>query len=491
MRILIALLFGLPAIALAQQIAIGEYAAHPAGNDFSITAGPDGALWFTEFSANKIGRIATSGTVTEYAVPTHQSSPAGIAAGPDGALWFTEHDANKIGRITTAGAFTEYRLPDKLATWPTGITTGPDGALWFTEPGEGQIGRITTAGAITEYRLPNLYSSPQAITAGPDGALWFTEFGTNKIGRINTGGAVTEYPVPTPDDFPLAITAGPDRALWFIESANKIGRITTAGAITEFPLPTGPEYGGPQWITTGPDGALWFTQLTWGTLGRVTTAGAFSWYAVPNEITAPSAITTGPDGELWFTANGSGQIGEAAFVTANLSVTPATGSYGATLSFLGTGFGPGEKVQVYVGGVGSAVLAAATTNSSGSFTATGSVPQSVDGARIFLGAGQNSGKLGAAPFLTTPRLILSPDAGSPGNTVAVAGYGFGSFQTVSLYWNDTNTALGTVTADVHGTFSGSTGFKFTVPVGASPGADTVIATGSYPTINVSHPFTVN
>jgi len=42
-----------------------------------------------------------SQVITEFTVPTGSSFPLGIAAGPDGALWFTENSANKIGRITT------------------------------------------------------------------------------------------------------------------------------------------------------------------------------------------------------------------------------------------------------------------------------------------------------------------------------------------------------------------------------------------------------
>ena len=53
---------------------------------------------------NRIGRITTSGQVTEYASGiSPNAQPYGIAAGPDGALWFTEF-AGRIGRITTAGS---------------------------------------------------------------------------------------------------------------------------------------------------------------------------------------------------------------------------------------------------------------------------------------------------------------------------------------------------------------------------------------------------
>jgi streptogramin lyase len=54
-------------------------------------------------------------------------SPSDIEVGPRQNLWFTE--ANAIGKITTSGAITEYSLPDA----PYDITVGPDGNLWVTE----------------------------------------------------------------------------------------------------------------------------------------------------------------------------------------------------------------------------------------------------------------------------------------------------------------------------------------------------------------------
>ncbi len=168
-------------------------------NPFGIVAGPDGALWFTEFDGNKIGRITTVGAVTETTIPTANSLPRGIVAGSDGALWFTERDGNKIGRITTAGAVTETTIPTANSS-PLGIVAGPDGALWFTERAANMIGRITTAGVVSETAVPTANSGPERIAAGSDGALWFTEFAGNKIGRITTPGTpgppVPPAPVP-------------------------------------------------------------------------------------------------------------------------------------------------------------------------------------------------------------------------------------------------------------------------------------------------------
>jgi len=61
--------------------------------------GPDKALWFTEFIAGKIGRITTTGTITEYNIPTPDSTPRGITAGPDGALWFPKPRAARSAHL--------------------------------------------------------------------------------------------------------------------------------------------------------------------------------------------------------------------------------------------------------------------------------------------------------------------------------------------------------------------------------------------------------
>jgi virginiamycin B lyase len=202
-----------------------------------------------------LGWSASAGaqSITEYPIPTSASGPNGIAAGPDGALWFTESNANKIGRITTAGVITEFGIPTP-SSFPIYITAGPDGALWFAENNGNKIGRITTAGAVTEYPIPTSRSSPGTIAAGPDGALWFTEGGSfniqtgavpGKIGRITTAGAVTaEYPLPAvsgPAAAAISIATGPDGALWFgANSVNNlitsINRITTSGTVTPYAL---------------------------------------------------------------------------------------------------------------------------------------------------------------------------------------------------------------------------------------------------------------
>src|SRR5215470_6575495 len=57
---------GSPAVAIAQAVTEFNIPTTVTSDPFSVTAGPDGALWFTERFANKIGRIDTSGNITEF-----------------------------------------------------------------------------------------------------------------------------------------------------------------------------------------------------------------------------------------------------------------------------------------------------------------------------------------------------------------------------------------------------------------------------------------
>jgi virginiamycin B lyase len=79
--------------------AVREFVVRGAGRSpYGIAAGPDGALWFTEWGANRVGRITAGGEVSGVALPTPGAEPHGIAAGPDGALWVAL-EAGRIARV--------------------------------------------------------------------------------------------------------------------------------------------------------------------------------------------------------------------------------------------------------------------------------------------------------------------------------------------------------------------------------------------------------
>jgi len=114
----------------------------PGAEPFDIARGADGDMWFTEFAADKIGRITPAGAITEYPVPTPGVGPFTLAPGPENAMWFTEQDGI-VGRVTSAGEVAELALP-QAGSNPDGIATGPGHTIWVTETGAGAIAEITT-----------------------------------------------------------------------------------------------------------------------------------------------------------------------------------------------------------------------------------------------------------------------------------------------------------------------------------------------------------
>jgi virginiamycin B lyase len=112
---------------------------------YGIEVGPDGNVWFTA-GADRIVRMTPDGGFVSFTVPTSNALPGGISRGSDGALWFTEVEAGKVGRITTTGAhICEFALPKHASSpkpKPLSITDGPGGTLWFTELDGNRIGKI-------------------------------------------------------------------------------------------------------------------------------------------------------------------------------------------------------------------------------------------------------------------------------------------------------------------------------------------------------------
>jgi YD repeat-containing protein len=223
-----------------------------------ITAGPDGNLWFAVEGISYIKNLTTAGKSTGYALGNGRY-PVQVAAGPEkeAAVWFTEAEKAKLGKITTSGAITEYSVIGE----PRGIIAGPDGNMWFTEVSgsSGKIGKTTPAGKQTYYALPE-NAKPLSIASGPEkeNALWFTEPGIGKIGKITTAGVISQYSVPS--GTPTQIAAGSDGNLWFTEeSEGKVGKITTGGTITQYSLPSGSK---PRGIAPGPEKekAIWVTE---------------------------------------------------------------------------------------------------------------------------------------------------------------------------------------------------------------------------------------
>jgi virginiamycin B lyase len=285
----------------------------PGGSTFAqhIAAGPDGALWYTTFTDDTIGRMTPAGA---FSASGMAANPTGqVAPGNNNAMWFTEN-AGEIGYFSVAspGTVNEIATPPEI-TMGAGITKGPPSdaaSMWFTDPVDGLVARIPTSspvtGSIEVYGPSSSMIQPGSITAGPDGNLWFDDCTNGSISTIppnspiGTSVTVTAYPIPAVGaggPSPVGIAVASDGSIWFADPTNgdngEVGRITTAGAITEFDT-SAPANS----VAVGPDGAVWYVMPTTNTIGRIDikthTIDEF-----PSVGDGPGGIALGPDNALY------------------------------------------------------------------------------------------------------------------------------------------------------------------------------------------------
>ncbi len=486
---LLASFFSLPVIVVAQQqYGIIEYVLPSAVGP--IANGPDGgALWFgstTSAGTHFIGSITPSGAITQYPVP---GLPGPLTAEPEGALWFIVGSADapvaySIGRMTTSGVVTTYTPAhtfDDLYTLP-GITGGPDGDLWFTD--YWGLGFTTTSGLITQYEVfdPAHETPAGSIVIGSDGALWFLVLGsgntsdvTTAIERCTTQFICTHYDQAAAINMtlPYGLAEGSDGAVWFPGTCLCVGRITTDGVITSYPVPNELYT-----IAAGRDGALWFGGP--GEIVRMTTSGVVTEYPLPNPNAGAGYVANGPGG-IWFVESDvletDNRLGLMVPLTASLTADPSALKPGDDITLTGSGFAPGETVNLlYTSDLGKVLPAAITADSTGSFVITGQAGPSAFGSSSVSATGQSSRKLGVADLMVNHWLTLEPSSGSPGDTITANGGGLnpGSVTFAWQAWN--GWSLGSATVDQVGRV---TGFTFTIPADAQPGPKLILAVPSF------------
>ena len=238
-----------------------------------ITVGPDGAIWFTGLTNDRVGRITTSGSLSFYP-PLASAGVSGnpgfvdIVTGADGNLWITARNLSSIYRLTTSGTFTAFATGVSGTPKAWGIAAAPDGTLWFAAPGSALVVRFTP-GPSPVFTHYDVDGDATNIVVDTTGSVWFTMPEESAIGRLIPGlvTLITTVATPTEHAWPDGIAAGADGGIWFTERAvGQIGRadpllMGTPGYEPSeqiITLPDPPHLAGPGAIVGLPDGTLWF-----------------------------------------------------------------------------------------------------------------------------------------------------------------------------------------------------------------------------------------
>ncbi len=293
-----------------------EYPALTPGSQPSGITKTAAALWFTEEAADKIGELDETAKISEFPIPTPGAKPLSITLAQDGYLWFTEYGAAQVGRVAPNGqAFVECKLPTQSGKTPTpyGIVAGPDGNLWVTDPATNGLWRVTTSCGVTFFPLASANAGPESITVGPNGALWFTEANVDKIGEIvpsqAAGTSPLEFSVTAGAGLGV-IVSGNDNALWFTEThADKLGRMLTTGQLASSIALTG--VAAPYGLVLSPDGNFYVGDQTGSKIAQViVSSGAVTTYPTKTPNAGVDQLTIGPDNEVYFTEQTANNVGQ-------------------------------------------------------------------------------------------------------------------------------------------------------------------------------------
>ncbi len=147
---------------------------------FGVAVDASGTVWGTLPRVNRLVRISPRGEMSEVEPPTRAAQLGDVAVAADGAVWFLEMQANKIGRFAN-GQFAEFPVPTHSAGL-TALAIAPDGAVWFTELRGQRLGRLRD-GVIVEFPLPQSDARPFGIAVDGAGNVWYTDL-SGWLGRL-------------------------------------------------------------------------------------------------------------------------------------------------------------------------------------------------------------------------------------------------------------------------------------------------------------------
>lgn len=127
---------------------VTEYSAPHLSGDifgpFGIGLGADGKVYFGNLEDDSVTAVTPTDATKLYGLGAgHQQGPAGITPGPDGNVYVADANAQDlIARIDpTTGTVTDFAVPTAGAD-PWGIAQGPDGNVWFAEASTGKVGML-------------------------------------------------------------------------------------------------------------------------------------------------------------------------------------------------------------------------------------------------------------------------------------------------------------------------------------------------------------
>lgn len=245
----------------------------------SIQVAPDGRLWITLASGNRLaGFDPESGTWTIH-VLDDGFYPHTLRFDARGRIWYTIAASNHVGMFDPAsGESREIRLPARsfgqdltlrmlpVLLWigrhadiralaadtedvttmpvPYGIDVAPDGGIWFSQLNEHRIGRVDPDDFSVEI-VETPFPAPRRLRFDSKGTLWIPSFSKSLVASFDPATRTfREWPLEVPDalgETPYALHVDRrDDTVWICgtNSDSLIRFDPRSERFSVFPLPT-------------------------------------------------------------------------------------------------------------------------------------------------------------------------------------------------------------------------------------------------------------
>jgi streptogramin lyase len=270
------------------------------------------------------------GSVTSFALPDPLRSPNSITAAPDGSVWFGEVAVPGLAHLFLNGTLVEYPWPfpnstpgylcfDRSEIWGVQIWNGE---VWASDPANNQlVGMGQAGGALSELHLAQGVL-PRFLAVDPENNLWFTETSLPaQIGEVR--GANSQplyYSVPAAQGEYTASILFENSTLAYVTAVNPNDN---HGQVFSFdPLAASPAFqqvGGNQTLfgpysTAVAQGGLWVGEHQASGLAFLDAAsGAWSFYPTSTDpklpLTLPYYLLTNGSA-LWFNEHDANRVAE-------------------------------------------------------------------------------------------------------------------------------------------------------------------------------------
>jgi sugar lactone lactonase YvrE len=122
-----------------------------AGAPNGLTVGPDGALYYSDFSAGRVMRVEARGAAATQVTTSGVRGANGVAFDADGTLLVCSYMTGSLFRLTLADGVETARATVATSLGaPDGVAVDASGDLWVTDNSAGRVLRVNAATGAAE-----------------------------------------------------------------------------------------------------------------------------------------------------------------------------------------------------------------------------------------------------------------------------------------------------------------------------------------------------